>query len=293
MVFSMPRLAAFGAVAALAACGGSAAYAPSSGGAPFASTAVSRPDAALPGNSALGVSAHYVVFARKISTGSSTIDVIAVQETASYQKAFRLTSRLTGASVEYPDASRQGVNANAEFDAGASSYAQAHPEPLNGKDVVIRVHPPNGTGLKTITTTIFVPSKAEEGKIVSGVIPPESDSPLEVGNAAVWSCDPKNYGAKTLQVVKPNQLDGYSFAVDNETVWYRQEFFTCGTGRASNRILWSAARWEHISAGFGTNAHTRWSLNFIPDRFYGDEVALSAKPSDPSFPDRHLALFGQ
>ncbi|HTA39202.1 MAG TPA: hypothetical protein VK760_09010 [Candidatus Acidoferrales bacterium] len=293
--FSLRGAAAVVAVAVLAACsGGSTGYAPSIDADSATGASVARPGVTFPGKSQTGVSAHYAVFRRKLLSGAYTIDVISVQEVASYQRVFRLqTARLAGAVIEYPDASTQSVDLHGEFDAGASSYAQAHPEHLNGKDVVIRVHPPKGTGLATVVTTIFAPSEAEEAKIVSGVISPESNPSDARANAAVWSCDPKDYEAKTLQVVKPNRLDGYSFAVNSEHVWYQQQFYTCGTDQASDRIPWSAARWEHISAGFGTSAHTRWSLSYIANRFYGDEVALSAKPSESNFPDKHLALIGQ
>jgi hypothetical protein len=290
------RLSAALAVAGLAACSdGSNALAPQAGLVPTAGVAAQRAAATFPGQSAKGVAAHYVVFARKVSSTSSTIDVISVQEVASYEVPFgSRTTRLHGAVVEYADGSKQSADAHAEFDAGASSYAQAHPEPLSGKDIAVRVHPPKGSTLASTVATIFAPSETEEQKIVSGVIPSDL-KPFDEGSAsaAVWSCNPKDYAAKVLQIVTPNRLVGYSYAVNDETVWYQQHFYTCGTDKASTRIRWSAAHWEHIGAGFGTNAHTRWSLDYITDRFYGDEIALSARPSDPSFADLHLALIGQ
>lgn len=244
--------ALFGVLAAvLAACSsGTTALVPpaSNADAARASARTFSVNTSIPGRGEYGVSAHYVVF--KQIWDRATIVVVGVQLVDDYLKAFPTSTRLGGATIVYPDGSKQVTNAQGEFDAGTSSYAQAHPEKPTGVDIAVRVEPPATKSLKFITTTIFAPSESEEKKIDSGVIPPGTrpvDSPKPDAvvrrDGYIWSCNPDDYHYTKLTTA----VDGFSYQsviITFKGTWYEPHFYTCGTDQPSEAVKWHAVSWK-------------------------------------------------
>lgn len=267
--------------AALAACSSGTTIVPNSASADgaHASTPGSSVDApSIPGRGRYGVSAHYVVF--KQVWIKPTIVVIGAQSADDYLKAFPASTRIGGATIVYPDGSKQVANEQGEFDAGMSSYAQAHPEKFNGTDIVVHVDSPATASLKAITK-IFAPSESEEKNIESGVIPPgtkPADSPKPGAvvrpDGYIWSCDPKEYDSPRLD----SAVEGWDYERSVTTLkgaWYEPHFYTCGTDQPSDALEWSSTGWrtyEHI--------YDEWSVTAVfKYGFVGQKVALWWSPS--------------
>jgi hypothetical protein len=243
--------------AALAACSGATpAVVPGSLNAAATNASVQGINAdagSIPGHGEFGVSAHYVVFKQIWDT--PTIVVIAVQSAGDYLKAFPGSTRIAGATIVYPDGSKQVTNAQGEFDAGMSSYAQAHPEKIDGTDIIVHVEAPAASALKPIVTTIFAPSESEEKKIDSGVVPPgtkpvDSPSPGAVVrlDGYIWSCNPLDYKYNRLFPADPEKV--YEFFIHtHKGAWYEPHFYTCGTDQPSDAAKWWNLRWKDQFGG--------------------------------------------
>jgi hypothetical protein len=232
---------------AVAACSSGNAVVPSSSSANAAGAVAPelRSDAGIPGKGANDVSAHYVVF--KQTWDKPTIVVISIQAADDYLKAFPGSTRLAGAMILYPDGSKQVTDAQGEFDAGMSSYAQAHPEKINGTDIAVFIEAPAAESLKPIQTTIFAPSESEEKKIDSGVIPPGTkpvDSPRPpsvVRSASAPTCNWWNYGE--FKEVYPLQMYALELST-GKGAWYAPHFDTCGANQPSDAVKWWSLGWR-------------------------------------------------
>jgi hypothetical protein len=233
----------------------------------------------IPGHGEYDVSAHYVVFKQVWDTPA--IVVIGVQVADDYLKAFPTSTRLDGATIVYPDGSKQVTSAQGEFDAGMSSYAQAHPEKIDGTDITVRVEAPATESLKAITTTIFAPSESEEKHIDSGVIPPgakPSESPrpdaIVRPDGYIWSCNPQDYHFKQLTVAVP----GWSYdssIITFKGTWYEPHFYVCGTDQPTDAVKWHAVSWRDLNGVYDV-----WSANFeFKPGYGGQRIAVWWSPS--------------
>lgn len=282
------------ASALLAGCGGESpsALAPP----PSPVTTPARPD--FPGTSASGVSAHYVVLVQPERNFQSVITVQPAQMAESYRHEFPGAKPLGGAIIVYPDRSTQTADGSGAFDAGMSSYAQAHPQKFEGKDVTVIIKPPSGSSLRPLTTQIFAPSESEETGIESGVIPPgaKPSSPPVPGivpadaNPAgfTWSCDTADYEQKGAHV-----FQGWSWQIHFKTAdtghWYEPHFSTCGTDQPSSKIEWSRIEWQKSS----DSPDVKWIIHYGlgSQTAGGAGIAAWASPNNyDGAVNRHLLL---
>lgn len=196
-----------------------------------------------------GVVAHYIVFVQP--QPADAIEVIQVQEVASYLQAFPKAYRLAGATIVYPDKSKQVTQDDGAFDAGRSAYAEKHPVGKLPHDVTIEVFPPKGKSLAPIVTKIFAPSEGQErgvcsDALASNAVAQRSSSMLRqrsrIGPAGrITSCDPNQYQKKALLRVQPGHAENVSItAYHNTPTSYRWNADTCGTDIASDAIAWAA-----------------------------------------------------
>lgn len=273
----------FALVTLLAACQGGRSA--SLGALPAAPAPLARPAAraaALPGHKVCGEAAHYVVYA--VPFGRHTvIQIVQLQETASFERAIPHARRLAGAKIVYPDGSFQRTGKHGEFDAAASRYAAAHPESLTGRDVAIVVEPPPGTRVRRWKTTLFVPSAAEEKRICVDVIPPNARPTAPQRPAALapngyqWSCDPKDYLLGHFGPYPGHYIWRWLTPTINPH-WYQEHFYTCGTDQPSQDVEWS--RIEEFSNGVG---HRVWRVTFTLKHGFQTPIALWLSPDNYFF----------
>jgi hypothetical protein len=242
-----------------------------------------------------GVSAHYTLFKYQARWGLEIV-ILSAGEVASFERFDRGAQRLPGATIVYPDDSTQRTNGSGEFDAGESSYAQAHPEALGGTDVVVTIKPPAGLlgkGLQERTASIFSPSEIEEKGICTremaaqtGAATANHDRP----DAYVWSCNPSDYAYGELVKGDSNFLDFQVERLAGIPTVYTQHFFVCGTDQKSDAVLWSNI--QQLETNRDGNA-IHWRVNYLLDRSKAGKTHIAAWASPHHYflqHNQHVAL---
>ncbi len=240
----------------------------------------------FPGAGQVGVAAHYTAVEKAVN-GRMALDVIQSQETADYDAAFN-AKPVGGATIVYPDGSKQKTDVHGEFDASGSAYAHAHPEPVGGRDVLVSVRPPAGSTAAGTVQTIFAPSESQEQQIESGVIPQPLTAPIDLHDEAaqpsyIWSCSENDYRNKSVYFAPPDDRQTMTFVVGIfDQAWYTEHFYRCGSDQdVKSTLPFSEIRWD--SLGFWQklrfNEAYMWSIDYSLSAHPSHRVAVWASPS--------------
>jgi hypothetical protein len=242
-----------------------------------------------------GVSAHYTLFRYEARWGSEIV-ILAAGEVASFERFSKTAERLPNATIVYPDGSTQSTNSYGEFDAGESSYAQAHPEALGGTDVVVTIKPPLGRlgkGLSERTAAIFSPSEIEERHICTTEEPPQAVRAATTrmrSDGYVWSCNPSDYTYGELIAGDSSFLDFHVERLAGIPTVYTQHFFVCGTDQKSDAVLWSNIQQLETNRD---NTMIHWRINYLLDPTKAGRTHIAAWASPHHYflqHNQHVAL---